>query len=52
MDSSRACLNGTGIWKWGWKEYYETEVEFDASRGSKNLYGLGRPAEGNSDSRV
>ena len=21
-------LNGTGIWKWGWKEYYETEVEF------------------------
>jgi hypothetical protein len=22
-------LNGTGIWKWGWKEYYETEVEFE-----------------------
>jgi hypothetical protein len=21
-------LNGTGIWKWGWKEYYETEFDF------------------------
>lgn len=21
-------LNGTGIWKWGWKEYYETEVQY------------------------
>src|SRR5258708_11223624 len=22
-------LNGTGIWKWGWKEYYETEWDFE-----------------------
>jgi hypothetical protein len=21
-------LNGTGIWKWGWKEYYETQFDF------------------------
>lgn len=21
-------LNGTGIWKWGWKEYYEDEVDY------------------------
>ena len=21
-------LNGTGIWKWGWKEYYESYTEF------------------------
>lgn len=24
-----AVLNGTGIWKWGWKEYYKTEYEFE-----------------------
>lgn len=22
-------LNGTGIWKWGWKEYYETDYDFE-----------------------
>jgi len=22
-------LNGTGIWKWGWKDYYKTEWEFE-----------------------
>src|SRR6266403_841700 len=22
-------LNGTGIWKWGWKEYYETDWDFE-----------------------
>lgn len=22
-------LNGTGIWKWGWKEYYKTEIDFE-----------------------
>ena len=22
-------LNGTGIWKWGWKDYYQTEWEFE-----------------------
>jgi hypothetical protein len=26
-------LNGTGIWKWGWKEYYETDVEFEPMTG-------------------
>ncbi len=24
-----AVLNGTGIWKWGWTEYYETIYEFE-----------------------
>lgn len=22
-------LNGTGIWKWGWKEYYKTQIDFE-----------------------
>lgn len=22
-------LNGTGIWKWGWKEYHETDYDFE-----------------------
>jgi hypothetical protein len=22
-------LNGTGIWKWGWKDYYKTEWDFE-----------------------
>ena len=24
-----SILNGTGIWKWGWTEYYETVYEFE-----------------------
>jgi hypothetical protein len=23
-------LNGTGIWKWGWKDYYKTEWDFES----------------------
>lgn len=32
-------LNGTGIWKWGWKDYYDTEWDF---------YPLEQPAQFNS----